>query len=307
MSVELAVIIPTLDEELHIERAIASATELGPVYVIDCGSSDGTEELALQAGAAVYKHPWEGYAAQKNWALKSLPITTPWVLFLDADEMITPAGRREIESVITEGAFEGFYVPRQNIFLGRVLKHAWWYPDYTLRLFRREKGRFEARLVHESVLLDGRAGFLKEALLHENLKGIDAFIWRHLRYATLEAEEMHKWRNGVVHDQRRGSLVGSWPERRRALKTRVWYRLPGRPAIRFFWMYFIKRGFLDGQQGLIYSQLLAAHEALIDAKLLERQLSGRSGQSQSSSPSRRYLERLACLGIADGRHRRGKR
>ncbi len=295
----ISVIIPTLNEELHIGRAIASSLPLGPVFVVDSGSRDRTREIAEGFSAAVYEHPWQGYSAQKNWALDNLPIRTPWVLFLDADEFLTAASRQEIEAAVGDGSVAGFHLPRRNIFLGRLLRHAWWYPDYQLRLFRLGAGRFEDRLVHEHVLVEGRAGFLKEPILHENLKGIDAFMERHLRYAALEAEEIRKARRKEARGQRKGSVFASWPERRRWFKVNVWYRMPGRPAIRFVWMYFVKRGFLDGRQGLAYCELLASYEALIDAKLLE--LEARSERAAAAPLAPPDLHRLlvcpACRGF----------
>jgi hypothetical protein len=153
--------------------------------------------------------------------------------------------------------------------MGRPLRHAWWYPAYQLRLFRVARGRYENRSVHESVVVEGEVGFLRETLYHESLKGIDAYVERHLRYAALEAAEMLRVRRSEVTGQRRGHLWGTWPERRRFLKLNVWYRLPARPLIRFVWMYVVKRGFLDGRAGFVYSQLLAMYEILIDAKLAE--------------------------------------
>ncbi len=271
--VPVTVILPVLDEELHIRRAVLSTLPLGPVFVVDCGSTDRTRDIAAEVGAKVVEHDWEGYAAQKNWALTTLPLETDWVLFLDADEYLTVELRREIQAAVSAAdRMDGFYIPRRNVFLGRELRHVWWYPDYQLRLFRSGKGRFEDRRVHEHVLLDGPSGFLRHALMHENLKGVDAFMRRHERYAALEAQEIQQIRLGLQTNQRRGRLLGSWPERRRWLKLNVWYRLPGRPAIRFLWLYVLRRGFLDGRAGLVYAQLLAAYEALIDAKLLESEL-----------------------------------
>ena len=271
---DVSVIIPALNEEIHVRRAVSSALPLGRVVVVDGGSRDRTKELATQAGAEVIEHSWTGYAAQKNWALANVEPSAEWVLFLDADEYLTPALSEEIASSTRAGAFDGFYIPRRNIFLGRVLRHAWWYPDYQLRLFRAGRGRYENRLVHEHVVLDGKTGFLNEPIMHENLKGIDAFVERHLRYAALEAEEMLRARAHASGDRRSGRLLGSWPDRRRALKVHVWYRLPARPAIRFLWMYLIKCGFLDGKEGRLYCQLIAAQEALINAKLLELERHG---------------------------------
>lgn len=262
-------VVCTREEELHVQRVVKSARELGAVFVVDAGSSDRTQELAAAAGAIVVEHEWAGYSEQKNWALDHLPIETEWVLFLDADEFLTPALRDEIGVAIQRDDADGFWLPEMNIFMGRPLKHAWWYPAYQLRLFQREKGRFEQRKVHESVIVDGRLAFLKETLYHESLKGVDPYLERHLRYAQLEAEEMLRVRNGGRSGQREGRLFGSWPERRRFLKLRIWYRMPARPLVRFLWMYVVRRGFLDGRPGLVYCKLLAMYELLIDAKLAE--------------------------------------
>lgn len=265
----VSVVVAALDERLHIERAVRSATGLGPVFVVDAGSSDETAGLAGAAGATVVEHEWTGYAEQKNWALDNLPLDTEWVLFLDADEYLTAQLVEEIEAAVRRDDVDGFYLPRMNIFMGRPLKHAWWYPDHQLRLFRLGKGRYERRSVHESVIVDGGVAFIDAPLQHENLKGIDAFMQRHLRYAALEAQEMLRAEQEGWGGQRPGRLFGTWPERRRFLKVRVWYRLPTRPAIRFFWIYVVKRGFLDGRAGFVYASLLAIYEFLINLKLAE--------------------------------------
>jgi glycosyltransferase involved in cell wall biosynthesis len=262
----VVVIIPAKDEELHIERAIRSAAPIGPVVVVDAESTDRTAELAKAAGAIVVNRPWLGYAAQKNWAMDHLPLEAEWVLFLDADEYFSDALTTEIAACVDRPE-SGFFLARENIVLGKALKHAWWYPDYQMRLFRAGRGRFEERLVHEHVLVDGEVGYLSHPLIHENVKGIGAWLERHIRYAELEARQIRS--ASSAGDSLRSSFRGTRAERRRALKTRVWYRMPMRPAIRFVWMYVVKRGFLDGRQGLAYSQLVAAYDAMIDAYLLE--------------------------------------
>jgi glycosyltransferase involved in cell wall biosynthesis len=266
MSGPVTVIVTTLDEELHIERIVRSARDLGPVYVVDAGSKDSTRAIAEAAGARVVGHEWAGYAEQKNWALDNLAIETEWILFLDADEFLTPELRAEIARAVTRDDVDGFYLPEMNIFMGRPLEHAWWYPAYQLRLFRVGKGRYEERSVHESVIVEGPKSFLRETLYHENLKGIDAFVERHLNYARLEAEEMLRVRRDGLAGQRHGRFFGTWPERRRFLKLNVWYRVPARPLIRFLWLYVVRRGFLDERPGFVYCSLLAAYEVLIDAK-----------------------------------------
>jgi glycosyltransferase involved in cell wall biosynthesis len=264
----VTVIVPAKDEELHIARCVESARELGRVLVVDAGSGDRTAELARESGAEVVVHQWEGYAAQKNWALEHCDVGDDWVLFLDADEYLTPRGREEIRSALADERYSGYYLPRRYVFLGRPLDHAWWYPDYQLRLFRRGLGRYEERRVHEHVMVDGPIGTLREPLVHENLKGLAAFVDRHNRYSDLEADELL----APSAERRRGSLRGDWADRRRALKDRVWFRLPARPLVRFLWLYVVKAGFLDGKQGRLFCQLIAMYDFLIDAKVLERRI-----------------------------------
>lgn len=265
----ITVVVPAKDEAIHIRRCVDSVRELGRVMVVDAGSADRTAELAREAGAEVVVHSWEGYAAQKNWALQELGIDTEWVLFLDADETLTEAGREEIRRAVATGAADGYYLPRQYVFLGRPLEHAWWYPDYQLRLFRHGRGRFEERKVHEHVMVDGSTATLATPIVHENLKGLSAFIERHNRYSDLEADELV----APSAERKRGSLRGSWADRRRLLKDEVWFRLPARPLIRFVWLYVFRRGFLDGRRGRLFCSLIAMYDFLIDAKVLERKLS----------------------------------
>jgi glycosyltransferase involved in cell wall biosynthesis len=274
----ITIIIPTLNEELHIERAVRSALSLGPVFVVDSLSTDGTRKVAESAGATVVEHPWQGYAEQKNWALDNLPITTSWVLFLDADETITPDLQNALTEATTRDA-DAWYLPRENILLGRPLKHVWWYPDYQLRLFRNGSARYEDRRVHEHMVVSGTCGYLGMPIIHENIKGMSAFIERHQRYAALEAREIRRTLRTHVERKSLASrkqqlrdaalIIVDRAARRRFLKERVWYKMPYRPAIRFLWLYLGRRGFLDGRHGLVYAGLIGAYEAMIDAYLLE--------------------------------------
>jgi glycosyltransferase involved in cell wall biosynthesis len=281
---ELTVIVPVKDERLHIARCVRSALDLGRVVVVDGGSSDGTAAIAGEKGAEVVKHAWEGYAAQKNWALDEV-VTTDWVLFLDADEVVTERGRAEIRQAVTDPGVAGYYLPRSYVFLGRRLEYAWWYPDYQLRLFRRERGRYEERRVHEHVIVDGPVRNLSEPIVHENLKGLTAFIDRHNRYSDLEASELLQ----PSSSRREGSFRGDWADRRRALKDRIWFRVPGRPAVRFLWLYLLRGGFLDGRRGLLFCQLMAMYDFLIDAKVTERRLLDQVSARTSTGDERRRM------------------
>lgn len=260
----IVTIVPAKDEELHIVRCIASALPLGEVVVVDGGSGDDTVALARAHGATVLEREWSGYASQKNWALEAVGDDADWILFLDADEYLTEAGRTAVRTTIASGRADGYYVGRRYFFLGRRLDHAYWYPDYQLRLFRAGRARFEDRRVHEHLVVDGRVAESAIDLMHENLKGISDYVGKLNRYADLEAGEI-LWPGAAA---KRGSLVGRWPERRRALKS-VWLRMRGRALLRFLWLYVVKRGFLDGRAGLIFCGLIAVHDFLIEAKVAE--------------------------------------
>lgn len=280
----ITVIIPTRDEALHVGRCIASARALGRVIVVDCGSTDATRRIAAEHGAEVVEHAWDGHAAQKNWALASLDLRTEWVLFLDADEYLTPETAAAIRDAVrtADPGTAGFELPRSYVFFGQQLRYAWWYPDYQLRLFRRARGRFEERLVHEHVIVDGRVRQLDAAIVHENLKGLSAFIERHNRYSDLEAAELEQ----PAAVRKRGSLRG-WAGRRRALKDRVWFHIPARPLVRFFWLYVVRRGFLDGRRGLLFCQLIAMYDLMIDAKRYERRVTNDRERARDESPRRK--------------------
>ena len=283
----ITVIIPTRDEAVHIARCIDSARALGRVIVVDSGSRDRTRDIAAARGAEVVRHRWAGYAAQKNWALDELDITSDWVLFLDADEYLTLEAVAAIRRAVTTPKVAAFELPRRYIFLGRELKHAWWYPDYQVRLFRRGRARYEDRRVHEHMVVDGDVRELPQAAItHENLKGLSAFIERHNRYSDLEAAEILE----PSADRKPGSFAGSWAQRRRAAKDRVWWRLPARPLVRFAWLYVVRRGFLDGRRGLLFCSLIAMYDLMIDAKLMERRLAQESAAETHPVTATRHRE-----------------
>lgn len=281
MASDISVIVCAQDEELNLRSCLDSLTFAAAIFVVDGGSTDATTEIADELRATVVRHAWSGYAVQKNWALDSLPIKTGWVLFMDADERVTPQLAEEILAVTSSpnGKDAGYYIARKLIFMGRWLRHTYWYPDFNLRLFRFGSGRFEDRLVHERVVLSGSAGYLRNDLIHEDRRPIAAYVARLNRYSTLEAEEMFGLNDSQDRLRVPSSFRGDWAARRRALKERVWYRMPFRAAIRFVWTMTVRLGFLDGRAGFIFTLLACWNEWLATAKLYEMRL-------RASSPAR---------------------
>src|SRR5258706_971838 len=170
----IAIIIPTKNEEVNLPFALASVADWAEqVFVLDSGSTDRTEQIANQHGAQFVYHPWEGYARQKNWGLDNLPITTPWIFILDADEVITPQLRDELTRIATANNCHeaGVYVNRYLIFLGKKIKHCGYYPSWNVRFFRRGKARYEERQGHEHMIVNGRAGYLKRGGMEQHDRG----------------------------------------------------------------------------------------------------------------------------------------
>jgi glycosyltransferase involved in cell wall biosynthesis len=277
-----------MNEAQNIGPCLDSVRWADEVVVIDSHSTDGTVEIAREWGARVHQFTYKGgWPKKKNWALEEVPLAHEWVFLLDADERVTPELAREMADRIRDPqGCDGFYVNRRLLFLGRWIRHAGWYPSWNMRLFRRPMGRFERPRaddipntgdveVHEHVVLHGPSAYLRNDLIHHDLKSVSHFVERHNRYSTWEAVVYASLRAGERNDGIGASLFGTPLQRKRWIKT-LWVRLPGRPLLRFLWMYGVKRGFLDGRPGLIFCLLMSFHEAVISAKLYERELARRA-------------------------------
>jgi len=278
----ISVVIPVLNEEANIAACLESVRFADEVFVVDSGSTDCTAEIAESYGAKVIQFRFQpGGPRKKNWALENLPFRNDWVLLLDADERVTPELEAEIWQEFRQGPrYDGYYLNRKLIFMGRWLRHGGNYPSWNLRLFRHRLGRYEKLEteeldsagdveVHEHVVLNGRAGYLRAPLLHLDYKDISRWIARHNNYSTWDAKmRLRLLQGGDFSCSIRPRLFGSPIERKRWLK-RLWVRLPCRPLLRFIYMYFIRLGFLDGKQGFIYAVLKATHEFHINVKMWE--------------------------------------
>jgi glycosyltransferase involved in cell wall biosynthesis len=275
----LAIVLLTLNEEVNLPACLASFAGLDcALYVVDSGSTDGTVALARAAGATVLEHPFETHTRQWAWALEHLPLATPWVLALDADQQLTPALRDEIATLFSrEDALPevaGFYLNRRQIFRGQWIRHGGYYPKYLLKLFRRDRVWFDLEdLVDHHFYVTGPTQQLRNDLLEVNKKEDDLSFWlaKHDRYAKLLAQE--EWRRW--HGQRSTpvapSLTGT-PDQRTLWFKRVWWRCPRyvRPVLYFLYRYIVRLGFLDGKEGFVFHFLQALwFRLLIDVRLDE--------------------------------------
>ena len=241
----VSVVVITKNEQKNIRDALSSASFADEIIVLDSFSTDGTVDICREFTDRVFQENWRGFSGQKQRAVEL--ARNDWVFVLDADERITPALAEEIKKLMEAGPERpGYYCPRRNHFMGREIRHGGWYPDYSVRLFDRKRGRFKERAVHEAVKLDGEAGYLKNPMLHFTYDSVSDYILRADKYSTLAAQEMHK-------------------EGRRAKTSDLFLR----PHMTFIRMYLLKRGFMDGVHGLLLAGLYSYYTFSKYAKLME--------------------------------------
>ena len=264
-----SIYILTHNEEIDIAACIESALLSDDIIVVDSCSSDRTVEIASRYPVRIVQHAFESHGKQRTWMLQSVPALHEWVYILEADERMTPALFAECLQAIQSQEWIGYYVAERVIFMNRWIRRSTQYPRYQMRLFRKEKVWFTDYGHTEREVCDGPTGFLKETYPHYTCsKGLSRWIEKHNRYSTDEAAEtLRQMENGSVN-WRHLFFGSSEVERRRALKD-LSQRLPFRPLLRFFYMYFLLGGFLDGQAGFAWCALQAFYEYLILLKVWE--------------------------------------
>lgn len=306
MTCSLAVVILTFNEARHISRALKSVESFASqVFIIDCGSTDGTLELARAAGAVTLYHPWSNHARQFQWGLDNAPIVADWVMRLDADEIIEPELATEISTRLARLPAEvtGVNLKRKHIFMGRWIRHGGRYPVTLLRIWRRGKARAEQRWMDEHILLtEGVAVTFDQPFSDHNLNDLTHFTSKHNGYATLEAIEVLNRKYDLFSS--RGEELSSrsasvQAAAKRWVKENLYGRLPYWLAAAgyFFYRYVIQGGFLDGREGLIYHSLQGGwYRFLVGAKVVEydRVLAGLSDrQSRIEALSRMTGHKLS--------------
>ena len=275
----LTVVILTLDEARHIERALRSVAPIADrCVVVDSGSNDDTRERARAMGAEVLRHPFVNQARQFNWALDQLPECTDWVFRLDADEVVSDVLAAEIAARLPglPDAVVGLTVPRRIAFLGRPIQYGGLFPVHILRLFRHGTGRSEDRWMDEHIVVDGRVAALRGELLDDNLNSLSWWIDKHNRYASREVIDYLSFEHGLIpHEPASDLRSGQQAGVKRWLKERVYAPLPGglRAFAYFFYRYVLRLGFLDGREGATFHVLQGLwYRYLVDAKLHEVRL-----------------------------------
>jgi hypothetical protein len=187
----LTAIVLTYNEAEHIKDCLQTLDFADDRLVFDSGSTDGTVDIARQAGARVLRHDFENFAAQRNAALKAVEKQSDWVLFVDADERVSSELAEEVRQVIINPSAVGYRIPRHNYIFGKLTIGAGWYPDYQTRLLRVGRAHYDPeKQVHEVVILDGDEGTLQNHFIHYNYKDLKQFITKQQQYVQMDAHIM---------------------------------------------------------------------------------------------------------------------
>ena len=250
----LSAIIITRNEAGNIADCLDTLAFCDERIVVDSGSTDETARIAEGKSARVVSHPFEGFGAQKGFALSL--ATGDWVLSIDADERVSAALAREIRNAIASGGTDAYEMPRRSAFCGRLMEHSGWSRDFVLRLFRRDKAYFSSDLVHERVICNGSVARLTEPLMHSPVSRLEDALSRMDRYSTAGAEQ-------IVAAGRRVSFMSG-------ISHGLWT---------FFHTYVLRAGFLDGREGFL---LAVANAEGTYYRYMKAWLKGRQERPQES-------------------------
>lgn len=247
---KLSVVISAFNEEKKIADCLFSVKFADEIILVDNTSTDKTQEVSRKFTTKIFTRPNNPMLnVNKNFGFTK--ATGDWILSLDADEKIPNDLAEEIKSIlkIKNNKINGYWIPRKNIIFGKWLEHTGWYPDHQLRLFRKGKGRFEEKHIHEMIKLDGESDYLKNPMLHNSYENITQFLQKtFLIYAPNEADNLTK--NGYKFD---------WKDSIRF------------PLKEFLSRFFAREGYKDGLHGLVLSFLMAFYHLIIFVNIWQEQ------------------------------------
>ena len=274
---DLSVIVLTYNEEIHIRRCLENVKPIAKVvYVVDCFSTDKTNAIAKEFGATIIEHEWPGNQAEQfNWALENLPITTKWVLRLDADEYLLPELVQELQEKLPTLPEDvtGIIFNRRHIFMGKWMRRGI-YPVKLLRVFRYGKGMCEQRLMDEHIqLTEGHAVEFEHDFCDHNLNNLSWFCHKHVNYAIREAVDLLDIELDLTGAAETDSQKEISPQAlAKRMKKHKYAQQPlfWRSFAYFCYRYFLKGACLDGKVGFIWTFLQGWwYRTLVDAKVYE--------------------------------------
>ena len=276
---DFSFIILTFNEEQHLPRLLSSIKELNaPVFILDSGSTDKTIDICRKYNAVVRTNPFENHPKQWNVALNCFAIKTPWIIGLDADQIVSPELLEQLKAFRDQEYKDtnGIYFNRKNYFKGKWLRHGGYYPKYLLKMFRTGVGYSDLNenMDHRFVVPGKCIVWKRGHIIEENLKENEIAFWiqKHNRYSDLVAQEEIERRNNNRVQAVTPNFWGT-PDQRTAFLKRIWWQMPlfGRPFIYFLYRYFFQLGILDGKQGLIFHFLQGFwFRFVVDIKIMEQ-------------------------------------
>jgi len=287
--IDLTVFIITKNEEDNIKKCIASLRGIAKrIVVVDSYSTDDTVAVATALGADVYQHPFTDHASQINWGLNHTDIQTEWIMRMDADEELTEELAKEIETRLPRlrNDINGVELKRRVYFMGKWIRHGGVYPTILLRMFRRDQAVCEQKLMDEHfVLRSGESILFEHDFIDNNTKSLEWWIQKHNWYSEREKQDYLEKRQELMAETAvKPSLFGGQAERKRWVKYMVYYKTPllRRAHWYFLYRYFLKFGFLDGREGLIFHFLQGYwYRFLVDAKIMEYEKMGNKSELKS--------------------------
>lgn len=278
MNKEFSFIILTFNEEVHLPRLLESIKDLNAAtYILDSSSTDGTLDIAASYGAQVKTNAFENHPKQWHFALNNFDVQTPWIIGLDADQIVTPELLVQLQQFKDEDHqhINGIYFNRKNFFKGTWIKHGGFYPKYLLKMFRKSVGYSDLNenMDHRFVVPGQTEVWKKGHILEENLKENKISFWiaKHNRYSDLTAQEEVERLNNLRNQTIQPKFWGS-PDERNAWLKRFWWKLPLglRPFLYLGYRLFFKLGILDGSNGILFHFLQGFwFRLIVDVKIKE--------------------------------------
>lgn len=280
----ISVLILTKNEEADLPGCLESVAWSDDIHVFDSYSTDGTAEVARRFGAHFVQREFDGYASQANAAFEELPFRHEWLFIIDADERCTPDLAQEMREAASTAPpdVSAFRIQLRYFFNGRWLKHAQISPYY-IRLVRRGKARYR-REINPVLEVEGRVAGLRSPFDHFPFsKGMAHWIRRHDVYSTMEAQLVAQ---GAFRGDAswKTALTAKDFHRRRIAQKAIFYRMPARPLVKWFYMMFFRRAILDGRAGITYANLQTMYEYWIVLKTRELQKQRKPDAPQTEKP-----------------------
>jgi glycosyltransferase involved in cell wall biosynthesis len=237
----LSVVIITLNEQAKIRDCLESVNWADEIVVMDSYSTDDTIRISREFTPNVYQNDFLGDGPMRNLAIER--TTSDWILTIDADERVTPTLKAEIQKVLAHPVAFAYYIPRRSFFLGRWIRYCGWTPDYVLRLFRKDQGRYDEHLAHAKLVPNGKPAKLNNPFHHFPYADVSEYVRKINSHTDLIARE----------EGHRTTLPACWLH----------------PIGRFLRTYLLRLGFLDGKQGLVLAMLASYYAFVKHIKIWE--------------------------------------